>query len=170
MGTGMHLARLVSRHRSALTVNHCWADRYRFFCYGWSIGPLPYVICSEVGSAQLRQKTIALARGSYYVTQVINTVVGPYVLNPTAGNLKGKAAFLPAGLMVLLLIWSYFRLPETKGRSFEELDIMFGELKMSQRWIWLTKSSQTCSDSRFQFLCRHYRGGVRRQVMKAEEI
>ena len=28
--------------------------------------------------------------------------------------------------MVLLLVWSYYRLPETRGRSFEELDIMFG--------------------------------------------
>jgi SP family general alpha glucoside:H+ symporter-like MFS transporter len=27
-----------------------------FFMYGWSFGPLPYVICSEIGSAQLRSK------------------------------------------------------------------------------------------------------------------
>ena len=60
-----------------------------FFCYGWSVGPLPFVICSEIGSAQLRSKTIALARGSYYVTQIINTIVAPYVLNPTAGNVSG---------------------------------------------------------------------------------
>jgi hypothetical protein len=84
------------------------------------------VICSEIGSAQLRQKTIAIARGSYYITQIVNTVAAPYILNPTAANLKGKAGFIPTGLMVLLLAWSFFRLPETKGRNFEELDIMFG--------------------------------------------
>ncbi|RSH83794.1 hypothetical protein EHS25_005409 [Saitozyma podzolica] len=98
-----------------------------FFCYGWSVGPLPYVICSEIGSAQLRQKTIAIARGSYYITQIVNTVAAPYILNPTAANLKGKAGFIPTGLMVLLLAWSFFRLPETKGRNFEELDIMFAK-------------------------------------------
>ena len=103
-----------------------------FFCYGWSIGPLPYVICAEIGSAHLRQKTIALARGSYYVTQIINTIVAPYILNPTAGNLKGKAAFLPAALMAILLVWSIYKLPETKGRSFEELDVMFAK-KVSAR-------------------------------------
>jgi SP family general alpha glucoside:H+ symporter-like MFS transporter len=98
-----------------------------FFCYGWSVGPLPYVISAEVGSAQLRSKTIAVARGSYVITQIANTVAAPYVLNPTAGNLKGKGAFIPFSFMAVLLVWSYFRLPETKGRSFEELDILFGE-------------------------------------------
>jgi SP family general alpha glucoside:H+ symporter-like MFS transporter len=27
-----------------------------FFMYGWSAGPLPYVVCSEIGSAKLRSK------------------------------------------------------------------------------------------------------------------
>lgn len=93
----------------------------------WSLGPLPYVICSEIGSAQLRQKTIAIARASYYVFSIVNTVTTPYILNETRANLKGKAAFIPAGFMILLSVWSYFRLPETKGRSFEDLDIMFAD-------------------------------------------
>ena len=31
------------------------------------------------------------------------------------------------GTATLTLIWAFFRLTETKGRTFEELDIMFGE-------------------------------------------
>lgn len=98
-----------------------------FFGYGWSVGPLPFVICAEVGSAQLRQKTISIARDTYYCLVVINSVAGPYLFNPTAANLKGKAAFLPFSFILALIVWSYFRLPETKGRSFEDLDIMFGK-------------------------------------------
>jgi SP family general alpha glucoside:H+ symporter-like MFS transporter len=49
------------------------------------------------------------------------------MLNPTKGNLKGKAAFPASGFLVGCLIWGYFRLPEMKGRTFEELDILFGE-------------------------------------------
>lgn len=26
---------------------------------------------------------------------------------------------------MLCLIWAYFRIPETKGRTYEELDLMF---------------------------------------------
>jgi len=45
--------------------------------------------------------------------------------NPTQGNWKGKAGFLAGGLSTGVLIWAWFRLPETKGRTFEELDILF---------------------------------------------
>lgn len=30
------------------------------------------------------------------------------------------------GTAIITLIWAFFRLTETKGRTFEELDIMFG--------------------------------------------
>ena len=57
---------------------------------------------------------------------VISNVVSPFLLNPTAANLKGKAAWLSAGFNGVILIWMYFRLPETKGRSNSELDWIFG--------------------------------------------
>jgi SP family general alpha glucoside:H+ symporter-like MFS transporter len=98
-----------------------------FLNYGWSLGPLPYVICCEIGSAQLRQKTIAVARASYYVLSIVNTVATPYILNEGQANLKGKAAFLPAAFIVALAAWSFFRLPETKDRAFHELDVMFAD-------------------------------------------
>lgn len=97
-----------------------------FLGYGFSCGPVPYVLASEVGSAQLRQKTISIARSTYYATLIVNSIVAPYMLNPTKGNLKGKAAFPAAGFLVLCLVWGYFRLPETKDRTFTELDILFG--------------------------------------------
>lgn len=31
------------------------------------------------------------------------------------------------GTATITLVWAFFRLTETKGRTFEELDIMFGE-------------------------------------------
>ena len=38
--------------------------------------------------------------------------------------MKGKAAFPAAGFTNFLLISTWFRLPETKGRKFEELDVL----------------------------------------------
>ena len=70
-----------------------------FFCYGVSIGPIPYAIASEVGSSQLRVKTISLGRNMYYFMSIINVACAPYMLNPKEGNLKGKAAFPPQLLL-----------------------------------------------------------------------
>jgi SP family general alpha glucoside:H+ symporter-like MFS transporter len=46
------------------------------------------------------------------------------MLNPTAWNWVGKAGFFFGGLSVLCLVWTYFRLPETGSRTYEELDIL----------------------------------------------
>lgn len=38
---------------------------------------------------------------------------------------KGKAGFFWGASSLMILIWAYFRLPECKGRSYRELDILF---------------------------------------------
>lgn len=92
-----------------------------------TIGPLPYVINGEVSSTRLRSKTIAIARGTYLVLNIVNSVVSPYILNPLKGNWRGKTGLLTAGLTVISFTWAYLRLPETGGRTYEELDILFNE-------------------------------------------
>lgn len=47
------------------------------------------------------------------------------MLNPTAGDWKGKTGFFWGGCAFVFFIWTFFRLPETKGRSFEEIDLLF---------------------------------------------
>ena len=95
--------------------------------YGVATGPIPFVYCGEIGSVKLRLKTLGLARNSFYLTNIVNALVAPYLINPTAANLKGKSAWVPFGFCLIIITWSYFRFPETKGRTFEELDVMFGE-------------------------------------------
>ncbi|KAH8895263.1 sugar transporter [Thozetella sp. PMI_491] len=96
-----------------------------FYAYGSTVGPIPYAIAAEVGASRLRTKTISLGRNSCYFLLIINTIVAPYMLNPAAGNLKGKAAFPAAALTLILLVWAYFRLPETKNMTPETLDRLF---------------------------------------------
>ncbi|KAK6844185.1 hypothetical protein PG995_014295 [Apiospora arundinis] len=47
------------------------------------------------------------------------------MLNPTAGDWKGKTGFFWGGMAALFFVWTYFRLPEMRGKTFEELDILF---------------------------------------------
>lgn len=52
-------------------------------------------------------------------------MVEPYLINPTEANLKGKTAYFWFGTACLAAIWAFFRLPECRGRTYEELDVMF---------------------------------------------
>jgi MFS transporter, SP family, general alpha glucoside:H+ symporter len=48
-------------------------------------------------------------------------------MNPQAWNLRGYTGFVWGGTATLILVWAWFRLPETKNRTFEELDVLFAE-------------------------------------------
>lgn len=99
-----------------------------------SIGPVPYIIISEVSSTRLRGKTIALGRNAYQIVNILNSCVSPYILHPTEGNWKGKTAFLTGGLCVPSCLWTFFRLPELKGRTYEEADILFQKRLSARRF------------------------------------
>lgn len=101
--------------------------------YELTTGPVAYIIVGETSSTRLRSKTIGLARNAYNLANIVNGVVGPYILNPTEGNWKGKCGFLTGGLIILCAVWAYFRLPECRGRTYEELDIMFADRSLSAK-------------------------------------
>ncbi|KAH9217322.1 maltose permease MAL31 [Leptodontidium sp. 2 PMI_412] len=97
------------------------------FVYYMTVGPICYAIIGEISSTRLRNKSISLSRSSYYIGQIICNVVNPYMLNPTEGDWKGKTGFFWGGCAFVFLIWTWFRLPESKDRSFEELDLLFAQ-------------------------------------------
>lgn len=93
--------------------------------YALTIGPLAFTIVSEMSATRLRAQSVALARNAYNLASLISNVVEPYLITPTGADLKGKTAFVWFATALPTLIWSYFRLPETKDRTYEELDILF---------------------------------------------
>lgn len=95
------------------------------FVYDMTIGPVCYVLVAEMPSTRLRVKTVVLARVSYNIAMVINNLLASRMLNPTAWGWNGKAELLFAGTAILCFIWCYFRLPESKGLAYVELDILF---------------------------------------------
>ncbi|KAK7421995.1 hypothetical protein QQZ08_009716 [Neonectria magnoliae] len=93
--------------------------------YSLTVGPICYAIISETSAVRLRPQTVVIARNTYAMTQVVSNVLNPYMLNPVEWNWKGKAGFFWAGTSALTAVWAYFRLPETKDRTYEELDMLF---------------------------------------------
>ena len=97
------------------------------FVFQLSVGQLGWALPAEMGSTRLRQKTICLARNSYYIVSVISNVIQPYFMNPTQLDLKGYTGFIWGSTALLTGIWAWYRLPETKGRTFEDLDMLFAK-------------------------------------------
>jgi SP family general alpha glucoside:H+ symporter-like MFS transporter len=95
------------------------------FLYDLTIGPVCYILVGEIPSTRLRVKTVVLARVAYNVVSIVTNTITSRMLNPLAWNLKGKSCFFNLGITILCLIWCYFRLPETFGLSYLEIDILF---------------------------------------------
>ncbi|KXG50971.1 Major facilitator superfamily domain, general substrate transporter [Penicillium griseofulvum] len=95
------------------------------FIYDSTIGPVCFSLVSEMPSSRLRTKTVVLARNTYNILNLVTGIIIPYMLNVEAWNWKGKSGFFWGGLCVLCFTWSFFRLPEPKGRSYAELDVLF---------------------------------------------
>jgi len=102
------------------------------FTYDFTIGPVCYCLVAELPSTRLRIKTVVLSRSMYNVAGIIIGLLQPRFMNPTAWNWGGKTAFFWAGANLLGLTWTYFRLPEPKGLTYADLDVLF-ENKVSAR-------------------------------------
>lgn len=102
------------------------------FVYDASVGPVCYSLVAEISSTRLRQKTVVLARNCYNISSIIVNILTPRQLNEAAWDWGARSAFFWAGACFVCLVWTFFRLPEPKGRTYAELDVLF-ENKVSAR-------------------------------------
>jgi SP family general alpha glucoside:H+ symporter-like MFS transporter len=110
--------------------------------YDLTIGPVCYCICAEIPSTRLRPKSIVLARNAYNVVGIaFANIVTPRMLNTAEWNWGAKSGFFWAGCNALCCVWIWFRLPETKGLTYGQMDILF-ENKISARKFATTEVDQ----------------------------
>lgn len=95
------------------------------FAYDLSVGPICFVIISEASATRVRSKSIAVATAAQAILGIAMTVAIPYMINPDEANMQGKLGFFFGGLGLLCLVWAFYRMPETMGRTYEELDLLF---------------------------------------------
>jgi hypothetical protein len=120
------------RATSAPTWTQCSLMLLANLIYDITIGPLCYVMLAEVPTARLRGLTIALATVSVQIVSIIFAVAIPYAMNRDEGDWRGKVGFIFAGTGGLCTVYCFFFMPETRNRTFEELDVLF-ERKVSSR-------------------------------------
>ena len=102
------------------------------FVYDLTVGPVCYILVAEISSTRLRSKTIVLARNFYNIVGIFNNIVTPRMLSPIAWNWGAKAGFFWGVFCTIAVVWTFFRLPEPKGKTYAELDVLF-EQKVSAR-------------------------------------
>lgn len=123
--------------------------------YNSTLGPVCYTLISEVGSTRLRGKTVALARVSYQIMNIICGIIVPRMLSPTSWNWGQKSAFFWFGSCALCIVYVWFRVPETRGRSYAELDTLFENHVPAWKFS-STKVDRECLDSIFPFCHLYY--------------
>lgn len=82
---------------------------------------------AEIPSSRLRPQTIVIARLCYVVSGIFWGQIYPRFVNepPQGWGVGGKFGFLFLGTNALLVLYCYLRLPETMGKTFGELDVLF---------------------------------------------
>ncbi|PTB70093.1 maltose permease [Trichoderma citrinoviride] len=106
--------------------------------YQLTVGTVCYSLVGELSSRRLQIKTVVLARNLYNIVGIITNVLTPYMLNPTAWDWSNYTGFFWGGICFCCIVYTYFRIPEPRGRTFAELDVLF-EKKISARKFASTK-------------------------------
>lgn len=109
------------------------------FVFDCAVGPLTYCIVAEIPSTRLRVKSVVLARVSYNLCALVTNVLETRMLNPLDWNWRGKSCFFWAGACLLCLVYCYFRLPDTRGLTYLELDILFEKGAKAKQFSELQK-------------------------------
>ncbi len=110
------------------------------FIYDVTVGPVCYSLVAELPSTRLRTKTVVLARTTFHVTGLVVAVLIPRQLNTSAWGWGPRAALFWAGSCFLCIVWTFARLPEPKGRTYGELDVLFARKTPARRFASATLS------------------------------
>jgi len=98
-----------------------------FYAMGW--GPLPFVYVADIFPTSTRHYGLALASASNWIWDFVTTRVTPDLITSLGYNV-----FLMFGILNIVALGGFaLFLPETKGRSLEEMDIIFGSISAEQR-------------------------------------
>ncbi|KAK5951431.1 hypothetical protein OHC33_007487 [Knufia fluminis] len=100
---------------------------FLFLCmlfFGSSWGPVPWAMPSEIFPSSIRGKGVAWSTCSDWLNNFIIGLITP----PMIQNTRGFGAYTFFAVFCgLSAFWTFFFVPETKGRSLEDMDRVFGD-------------------------------------------
>ncbi|XP_023002971.1 probable polyol transporter 6 [Cucurbita maxima] len=107
----------------ALVLSICSVYMYvAFFSIG--MAPITWVYSTEIFPLKLRAQGTSIGVA---VNRTMNAVVSMSFISIYGAITIGGTFFMFAGISIIALIFFYFFLPETKGKSLEEIEMLFGK-------------------------------------------
>ncbi len=100
--------------------------------YGIGQGPVLWALTTEIPSQRLRSQTVGTGSGVNFIVNWFVSFFTPYFINPDKLGWGPKYCYIWGASNLILVAWAFFFIPETKGRSLEQLDELF-EKKVSAR-------------------------------------
>lgn len=104
------------------------------FFWAASFFSLSNVMPSEMATPKLRHHTMAYTIACAQTTAVITTLAVPQLTSADAANLGAKTYLIFAGCMAAIIVFFYFFMPETRGRTFAEIDEMYAAKIPMWKW------------------------------------
>jgi sugar porter (SP) family MFS transporter len=91
-------------------------------CFAFSMGPVVWTVINEIFPGHIRGRAVAVATAvnwgsAFLVSQFFLTLIG------AMGN--SLTFWLFALFCVIAWVWIYFRVPETKGQSLEQIQLLW---------------------------------------------
>lgn len=97
--------------------------------YSASWGPVPWVYLSEIFPTRLRAYGVGMGAATQWLFNFVITKITPVAINHI-----GWRTFLMFAIFCLSMsVFAFFFIKETKGRSLEEIDLLFGDVTAAQR-------------------------------------
>ncbi|BGP42994.1 Plasma membrane low glucose sensor [Rhodotorula kratochvilovae] len=96
-----------------------------FFAATW--GPIAWVVTGEIYPTATRGKQMSMSTASNWLFNFAIGYATPYLVDnkPGSAGLGAKVFFIWGGVSVLAVLFVFFLVPETKGLSLEQVDILF---------------------------------------------
>ncbi|GAA5845837.1 hypothetical protein JCM9279_002392 [Rhodotorula babjevae] len=96
-----------------------------FFAAIW--GPYAWVITGEIVPNRVRGQAVSLTTGSQWLFNFAIGYSTPYLVDqgPGRAGLGAKVFFIWGGCCVVATLFAFFFIPETKGLSLEQVDILY---------------------------------------------
>ncbi|KAJ4310237.1 hypothetical protein N0V84_011071 [Fusarium piperis] len=121
-GVGSIDAKSINRHEKELVVSFLML--FQFF-YSLSWAPCTCVVLSETAALRLKVKTNLFASGISMLTTFVTSLAMTYLINAKYANLGGKAALIYEAINFVMVVATFFFIPELKSGTLEGVDQFF---------------------------------------------
>jgi MFS family permease len=92
------------------------------FSFNMSWGPLPWLYIGEIFPNRIREIGVATGAASQWLFNFVMSQITPHAI----ANIGWRTFLMFAIFNYAIIVYSYFVLKETTGKSLEEMEVVFG--------------------------------------------